>query len=79
LKLSYLTPTLAVCAAQEDIRDLLMQESGAQNQVQIREVVGGGVCLAGATEREVSSKEEMEAILEQGSLLRATAATGVLT
>lgn len=43
----------------------------------IREVVGGGVCLAGAIEKEVTTKQEMANILEQGSLLRATAATGM--
>ena len=45
--------------------------------VQIREVMGGGVCLAGASEREVNSKADMAATLEQGSLLRATASTGM--
>ena len=45
--------------------------------VQIREVMGGGVCLAGASEREVNSKSDMAATLEQGSLLRATASTGM--
>ena len=38
----------------------------------IREVAGGGVCLAGATEREVGSLQEMVEVLEQGTLLRAT-------
>jgi hypothetical protein len=37
----------------EDIKDLLLSDAGAHPQVSIREVVGGGVCLAGATEREV--------------------------
>ena len=61
---------------QEDIRDLLVV-NGSQQSVHIREVLGGGVCLAGATEKEVPSKEEMAAILEQGTLLRATATTGM--
>ena len=61
---------------QEDIRDLLVV-NGSQQSVHIREVLGGGVCLAGATEKEVPSKDEMAAILEQGTLLRATATTGM--
>ncbi|KAL3131725.1 hypothetical protein ABBQ38_007446 [Trebouxia sp. C0009 RCD-2024] len=60
----------------EDIRDLLVV-NGSQQSVHIREVLGGGVCLAGATEKEVPSKAEMAAILEQGTLLRATATTGM--
>lgn len=61
---------------QEEIRDLLVV-NGTQQAVHIREVIGGGVCLAGATEREVPSKADMAAILEQGTLLRATATTGM--
>ena len=37
----------------------------------IREA-GGSVCLAGAAEREVHSREEMIEVLEHGTLLRAT-------
>ena len=59
---------------QEEIRDLLVLDAAP---VQIREVMGGGVCLAGASEREVNSKADMAATLEQGSLLRATASTGM--
>lgn len=65
-----------VARLQEDIRDLLVV-NGNQQSVHIREVLGGGVCLAGATEKEVPSKAEMAAILEQGTLLRATATTGM--
>ena len=43
----------------------------------IREVTGGGICLAGAVEKEVATKAEMEEILRLGSLQRATAATGM--
>ncbi|DBA94598.1 TPA: hypothetical protein ACH3X1_002180 [Trebouxia sp. C0004] len=60
----------------EDIKDLLVV-NGSQQSVHIREVLGGGVCLAGATEKEVPSKAEMAALLEQGTLLRATATTGM--
>lgn len=45
--------------------------------IHIREVVGGGVCLAGATEKEVQTRDEMAQVLEQGSLLRATGSTGM--
>lgn len=52
--------------AQEEIRDLLAPDlAGPAQGVHIREVVGGGVCLSGAAEREVSSQEEMAAVLEQ--------------
>ncbi|GAB4822357.1 hypothetical protein N2152v2_009403 [Parachlorella kessleri] len=59
----------------EEIKDLLVTEAGSHPQVSIREVAGGGVCLAGAHEREVRTKEQMVEILQQGTLLRATAAT----
>lgn len=63
---------------QEVIRDLLTDAPpGAQPEVAIREVAGGGVCLAGARELEVTSKQELSRVLSQGSLLRATAATGM--
>ncbi|KAK9835062.1 hypothetical protein WJX81_008045 [Elliptochloris bilobata] len=61
----------------EEIRDLLVHEGAPPSAVHIREVRGGGVCLVGAAEKEVSCKAEMAAVLEQGSLLRATAATGM--
>jgi hypothetical protein len=53
---------------QEEIRDLLSPDqaaSAASPSVHIREVVGGGVCLAGAHEKDVTSKEQMAAILDQ--------------
>lgn len=45
----------AVTLPQEVIRDLLASDApaGAQPAVNIREVAGGGVCLAGAREQEV--------------------------
>ena len=52
-------------AAQEEIRDLLAADAGLAQGVHIREVVGGGVCLSGAAEREVTSQAEMAAVLEQ--------------
>lgn len=51
---------------QERIRDLLVTDS-SQTAVHIREVAGGGVCLAGAREQEVGSAADMAAILEQAS------------
>ena len=38
----------------EDIRDLLVTDSNAQPVVTIREVPSGGVCLAGASDKEVT-------------------------
>ena len=38
----------------EDIRDLLVTDASAQPVVTIREVQGGGVCLAGASDKEVT-------------------------
>lgn len=60
------------CSAQEEIHDLLGTGRGPQPVVHIREVAGGGVCLAGAAEREVHSRAEMVEVLEHGTLLRAT-------
>lgn len=54
-----------------------MVDEAVQPAIMIREAAGGGVCLAGATEREIGSLEAMAAALEQGSLMRATAATGM--
>ena len=42
-----------------------MVEGAPPSAVHIREVRGGGVCLVGAAEREVSCKAEMAAVLEQ--------------
>ena len=63
--------------AQDDIRDLLMHDQQGDHLVQIREIPGGGICLAGALEREVSTHEEMAEILSLASLQRATAATSM--
>lgn len=50
---------------------------GGSRQVHIREEGGGGICLAGATEREVSSKDQMADLLSQGTLQRATGSTNM--
>ncbi|KAK2080230.1 hypothetical protein QBZ16_000083 [Prototheca wickerhamii] len=60
----------------EEIRDLLAPP-GSGAGVKIREVPGQGVCLAGATEIEVATRDELLAVLEAGTSLRATAATGM--
>ncbi|CAM6127040.1 unnamed protein product [Calypogeia fissa] len=43
--------------------------------IQIRETTNGGITLAGVTETDVKSLEEMALCLEQGSLCRATGST----
>lgn len=45
--------------------------------IQIRETVSGGIMLAGVTEAEVRTKEEMASYLLQGSLCRATGSTNM--
>ncbi|XP_077216302.1 P-loop containing nucleoside triphosphate hydrolases superfamily protein [Tasmannia lanceolata] len=45
--------------------------------IQIRETVNGGITLAGVTEAEVRSKEEMASFLARGSLSRATGSTNM--
>ncbi|KAL5984966.1 Kinesin-like protein KIN-4C [Asimina triloba] len=49
----------------------------AKVPIQIRETVNGGITLAGVTEAEVKSKEEMASYLARGSLSRATASTNM--
>jgi hypothetical protein len=61
----------------EDIRDLLAPDTSRTPQVSIRELPSGGVVLAGAAEKEVKTVEEMVAVLQAGTVRRATAATGM--
>ena len=61
----------------EEIRDLLSVRSTTSPMVHIRELPGGGIMLAGAHEVEVSNQQEMIALLERGTCLRATGATGM--
>ncbi|XP_059631252.1 kinesin-like protein KIN-4C [Cornus florida] len=49
----------------------------ARNPIQIRETVTGGITLAGVTEVEVKTKEEMASYLLCGSLSRATGSTNM--
>lgn len=60
---------------QESIRDLISRRPGAP--VHVRELPGGGILLSGAVEKEVRTKEEMIAVLESGTAMRATAETGM--
>lgn len=64
----------------EDVHDLLRRGQGGGRSaaaVHIRELPSGGIVLAGATEREVRTSEEMAQVLEEGTALRATAETGM--
>jgi hypothetical protein len=68
---------LCCCTRQEQVKDLLVdQQKGPRPVVTIRELPSG-VTLEGAVEKEVRSKEEMMAVLEQGTLCRATASTNM--
>ncbi|GAB4862075.1 Kinesin-like protein KIN-4C, variant 3 [Ancistrocladus abbreviatus] len=49
----------------------------SRNPIQIRETVNGGIILAGVTEAEVRTKEEMALYLSRGSLSRATGSTNM--
>ncbi|KAF5739785.1 chromosome-associated kinesin KIF4 isoform X3 [Tripterygium wilfordii] len=49
----------------------------ARVPIQIRETVNGGITLAGVTEAEVRTKEEMGSYLSRGSLSRATGSTNM--
>jgi len=63
----------------EEVRDLLVMDTSHMPAIHVRDVPGGGVCLFGATEMEVRSKDDTAALLEQGSLVRATASTNMNT
>ncbi len=52
------------------------QHKGPRPVVTIRELPSG-VTLEGAVEREVKTRAEMMAVLEQGTLCRATASTNM--
>ncbi|CAA0809109.1 P-loop containing nucleoside triphosphate hydrolases superfamily protein [Striga hermonthica] len=65
----------------EEVFDLLDPKTTgpARVPIQIRERVSGGIALAGVTEAEVRTKEEMASYLLQGSLCRATGSTNMNT
>ena len=49
----------------------------SQAPIQIRETANGGISLAGVTEAEVTSQEEMASFLLRGSVNRATGSTNM--
>jgi kinesin family protein 4/21/27 len=49
----------------------------ARVPIQIRETLSGGITLAGVTEPEVKTKEEMSSYLSRGSMSRATGCTNM--
>lgn len=56
----------------------LVKHAGpARVPIQIRETVNGGITLAGVTEAEVRTKEEMATYLSRGSHSRATGSTNM--
>ncbi len=56
----------------------MMTHVGTVKQpIQIRETSNGGITLAGVTESDVNSLDEMATCLEQGSLCRATGSTNM--
>ncbi|KAF5192769.1 Kinesin, partial [Thalictrum thalictroides] len=67
----------------EEVYDLLEGASGTKQAapsrapIQIRETANGGITLAGVTEPEVRTKEEMASHLSRGSLTRATGSTNM--
>ncbi|XP_057533119.1 kinesin-like protein KIN-4C [Amaranthus tricolor] len=64
----------------EEVFDLLeaAKSTGpSRAPIQIRETVNGGITLAGVTEAEVRSKEEMATYLTRGSVARATGSTNM--
>ena len=66
----------------EEVFDLLDANSSKQpatprTPIHIRETPSGGITLAGVTEAEVNSAEEMASYLARGSILRATGSTNM--
>lgn len=75
----------------EEVFDLLESNSAAYSKadgngkpagpsrapIQIRETANGGISLAGVTEAEVTSQEEMASFLLRGSVCRATGSTNM--
>lgn len=57
--------------------NLSKQTTAPRVPIQIRETPSGGITLAGVTEAEVNSKEEMASYLARGSISRATGSTNM--
>ena len=64
-------------AARLDSVSVAKPSAPARVPIQIRETATGGITLAGVTEAEVKSKEEMASYLIRGSSSRATASTNM--
>jgi len=64
-------------AARPDAGSMAKASAPGRVPIQIRETATGGITLAGVTEAEVKSKEEMASYLTRGSSSRATASTNM--
>ncbi|KAL6633563.1 hypothetical protein ACP70R_026234 [Stipagrostis hirtigluma subsp. patula] len=64
-------------AARLDSGSVAKASAPARVPIQIRETASGGITLAGVTEAEVKSKEDMASYLARGSSSRATASTNM--
>ncbi|WVZ73699.1 hypothetical protein U9M48_021980 [Paspalum notatum var. saurae] len=64
-------------AVKLDTSSVAKASAPARIPIQIRETATGGITLAGVTEAEVKSKEEMASYLTRGSSSRATASTNM--
>ncbi|CAA6667527.1 unnamed protein product [Spirodela intermedia] len=58
-------------------KQFIQTDSNPRVPIQIRETASGGITLAGVTEAEVNSKEEMASYLTRGSIARATGSTNM--
>ncbi|XWS25382.1 hypothetical protein CRYUN_Cryun27aG0063900 [Craigia yunnanensis] len=67
----------SVALSKVDGASLVKTTAPGRIPIQIRETVNGGITLAGVTEAEVRTKEEMASYLSQGSLSRATGSTNM--
>jgi kinesin family protein 4/21/27 len=61
----------------DDAGSVTKAAAPARVPIQIRETANGSITLAGVTEPEVKSKEEMALHLARGSLSRATGSTNM--
>ncbi|KAL3034538.1 hypothetical protein AAZX31_02G200200 [Glycine max] len=64
-------------SARGDMASTAKPAAPSRVPIQIRETVNGGITLAGVTEAEVKTKEEMSSYLSRGSLSRATGSTNM--
>lgn len=66
-----------VALSKVDGMSLAKPTGPARVPIQIRETANGGITLAGVTEAEVRTKEEMASFLLRGSVARATGSTNM--